>query len=109
MSIQTTIKTKTEPQTYEDVISDLIPDLLHSIKHTDSDNVRQIAGSITELPTYYKRMRLITAKFIKQRKDGSFYVTLIGKEVAASFLKNYPTGFTFGLTDEDIWMPKKAK
>lgn len=93
--------TKPKVQTLED-ISDLIPDLLHSIKYTDRDNERQVSGSIIKLPTYYKRMRLLTAKFVKQRKDGSFYVTLIGKEVAKSFLKNYPIGFQFGLTEEDF-------
>jgi len=72
---------------YKDV-SDLIPDLLFCIKNTDMDNVRQFSGSIYPLPTYYKRARLLTAKFIKERKDGSFYVTLIGKEVAESFSRN---------------------
>jgi len=101
MKLQEATKDKPISPTLEDV-SDLIPDLLHSIKHTDFDNERQVSGSITKLPTFYKRMRLLTAKFIKERKDGSFYVTLIGKEVAKSFLKNYPIGFQFGLTDEDF-------
>ncbi len=68
--------------------SDLIPDVIDCLRSTTQDNVKQKSGSILKLPSYYKRMRLLTAKFIKERKDGSFYVTLIGREVVESFARN---------------------